>query len=200
MKQHVSLEKILPWILVVAGVLGLLASFIILDDQMKLLANPGYKPSCSLNPVISCGSVMRSGEAHLFGFSNPFIGLATFPVLITTGVVLLMGAKLKRWFWLGLNAGALLGVVFVHWLFIASVYRIGALCPYCMVVWVLTITTFWYITLYNLGHDNISLHPSLHRVHKSIRRHHADILVAWLLLLGALIITHFWYFFGRSLH
>lgn len=164
---------------------------------MKLLANPAYKPACSLNPIISCGSVMRSDESHLFGFSNPFIGVAAFPVLITTGIVLLMGAKLKRWFWLALNAGALFGVVFVHWLFIASVYRIGALCPYCMVVWVLTITTFWYITLYNLEHGMLSLHPKLHRLHRSIRRHHADILAAWLILLATLIVTHFWYYFGR---
>jgi hypothetical protein len=29
--------------------------------------------------------------------------------------------------------------VFVHWLIFQSLYRIGALCPYCMVVWVVTI-------------------------------------------------------------
>jgi len=193
----VNLEKALPWIFIVAGALGLLASFIIMYDQMQLLADPNFKPSCSLNPVISCGSVMHSSESHLLGFSNPFVGLAAFPVLITTGTVLLMGAKLKRWYWLALNAGALLGVVFVHWLFIASVYHIGALCPYCIVIWVLTITTFWYITLYNLEHGWTSLHPKLHRLHRSVRRHHADILITWLLVIATLTITHFWYYFGN---
>ncbi|PRC62285.1 hypothetical protein C6A85_03910, partial [Mycobacterium sp. ITM-2017-0098] len=28
---------------------------------------------------------------------------------------------------------------FVHWLIFQSLYRIGALCPYCMVVWAVTI-------------------------------------------------------------
>ena len=29
--------------------------------------------------------------------------------------------------------------MFVHWLIFQSLYRIGALCPYCMVVWAVTI-------------------------------------------------------------
>ncbi|ETZ76514.1 vitamin K epoxide reductase family protein [Mycobacterium sp. MAC_011194_8550] len=33
----------------------------------------------------------------------------------------------------------MVGAVFVHWLIFQSLYRIGALCPYCMVVWVVTI-------------------------------------------------------------
>ena len=35
----------------------------------------------------------------------------------------------------GLAVGSGLGVVFVHWLAFQSLYRIGALCPWCMVVW-----------------------------------------------------------------
>lgn len=179
--------------------MGLLASLAILNDTMKLAADPNYHPSCSLNPVISCGSVMKSSEAHLFGFTNPYIGVVAFPVLITTGAVLLAGARLKRWYWLGLNAGALLGVAFVHWLFLASVFRIGALCPYCIGVWVVTIATFWYLTLYNIEAGHIGLHPKLRRVHRTVRRHHGDILAAWLITIGALTVTHFWYYFGRLL-
>ena len=98
MKKLLGLDKLLPWILVIGGLVGLIASFIIMYDQIQLLQNPGYKPTCSINPIISCGSVMKSDEAHLFGFTNPVIGLATFPVLITVGLVVLMGAKLRRWF------------------------------------------------------------------------------------------------------
>ena len=35
--------------------------------------------------------------------------------------------------------GTALGAVFVHWLIYESLYEIGALCPYCMVVWAVTI-------------------------------------------------------------
>jgi hypothetical protein len=46
---------------------------------------------------------------------------------------------LPQWFWAGLAAGTLLGVVFIHWLIYQSLYVIGALCPYCMVVWAVTV-------------------------------------------------------------
>ena len=46
---------------------------------------------------------------------------------------------LPRWYWAGLATGTLLGTAFVHWLIFQSLYRIGALCPYCMVVWAVTI-------------------------------------------------------------
>jgi uncharacterized membrane protein len=193
-----SLEKILPYIMLIAGVIGLAASLIIWSDTLKLAADPGYHPSCSLNPVISCGSVMKSSEARLFGFDNPYIGLAAFPALIITGIAFRAGVRLKRWVWLGLNAGALFGTVFVHYLFIASVYHIHALCPYCLIIWAVTITTFWYVTLYNLESGNIALHPGLRGAHSLVRRHHADILIAWLLVIAALILAHFWYFFGRG--
>lgn len=57
---------------------------------------------------------------------------------------------LRRWFWLGLQAGTTAAVVFIHWSIFQSLYRIDALCPYCMVVWVVTIPLFWYTTLHNL--------------------------------------------------
>jgi uncharacterized membrane protein len=50
---------------------------------------------------------------------------------------LLAGASFKRWFWRGLEIGTIFGLGFVHWLIFQALYRINALCPYCMVVWVL---------------------------------------------------------------
>ena len=46
---------------------------------------------------------------------------------------------LPQWYWAGLTVGTVLGAVFVHWLIFQSLYRIGALCPYCMLVWSVTI-------------------------------------------------------------
>jgi len=139
---------------------------------------------------------MQSKQAHIFGFPNPFIGLMAFPVIIASGMALLADAKLQRWYWRGLQAGTIFGVGFVHWLFFESVYRIHALCPYCMVVWAVTIITFWYVTLYNLETGTISM-PI--RLKLALRRHHLDILVLWLLLIASLILKHFWYYYGKHL-
>ena len=42
-----------------------------------------------MNPVISCGSIMNSPQAEVFGFTNPLIGLPACPILIAAGVSLL---------------------------------------------------------------------------------------------------------------
>jgi uncharacterized membrane protein len=193
-----SLQTALPWILVICGVIGLICSLIIMYDKVALLQNPHFKPSCNLNPVISCGSVMQSKQASAFGFPNPFLGMVGFSVVIATGVAILAGAsKLKRWYWLGLEFGTIFGLAFIHWLFFQSVYRIGALCPYCMVVWVMTITLFWYVTLYNIQMGYIKLTGWLAKLGFFARRHHLDILILWFLIIAAFILKHFWYYYGN---
>jgi uncharacterized membrane protein len=126
------------WVLI-AGAVGLTAAITLTIEKIKLLENPAYVPSCSINPVLSCGSVMATPQAAAFGFPNPLIGIAAFAVVVVAGVLAVAKAPLPQWFWGGLAAGTLLGVVFIHWLIYQSLYVIGALCPYCMVVWAVTV-------------------------------------------------------------
>ena len=129
------------WVLI-AGVVGLAAALTLTVEKIELLINPAYVPSCSINPVLSCGSVMVTPQASAFGFPNPLIGIVAFTVVVVTGVLALANIRLPRWYWAGLAGCTLLGAAFVHWLIFQSLYRIGALCPYCMVVWAVTIPLF----------------------------------------------------------
>lgn len=197
--QNWTVKKTLPYILIIGGIIGYICAFIIMFDKVRILENPHYIPSCNLNPVISCGSVMQSKQATAFGFPNPFLGLGGFPILAVIGAGMLAGAKFKRWFWLAVNAGTLFAVGFVHWLFFESVYRIHALCPYCMAVWAVSITTFWYVTLYNFDEKHLKLpkgKPT--KAYVWIRRHHLDLLVLWFVIIAAFILKHFWYYYGRN--
>jgi uncharacterized membrane protein len=96
----------------------------------------------------------------------------------------------RRWFWLGLQAGATLGVVFVHWLIFQSLYRIGALCPYCMVVWAVTVPIFWYVTLHNLHQQHLPL-PGRRLVRAGVNYHNVGLTI-WTLTLITLIGIRFW--------
>ncbi len=125
--------------MLIAGVLGLAASVTLTIEKIEILINPDYVPSCSLNPVLSCGSVMITPQASAFGFPNSLMGIVAFSVVMVTGVLAIAKVDLPRWYWAGLAIGALLGTVLVHWLAWQSLYSIGALCPYCMVVWAVTI-------------------------------------------------------------
>lgn len=194
-----KLDNTLPYILLIAGIIGYTCAFIIMFDKLKLLDNPAYKPSCDLDPIISCGNIMQSKQATAFGFPNPFIGLGGFPVVAVIGGALLAGARFKRWFWLGLNGGLLFAAGFVHWLFFESVYRIQALCPWCMVVWVVSITSFWYVTLYNIDKKHLPLPQKARTAYGWVRRHHLDLLILWFLVIAGLILKHFWYYYGNHL-
>ncbi|MER7345141.1 vitamin K epoxide reductase family protein [Streptomyces aurantiacus] len=143
-------SRALALLLVITGAAGLLASWIITLDKFELLKDPNFQPGCSINPVVACGSIMKSDQAEAFGFPNPMLGLATYAVVIGVGMSLLGRARFPRWYWLTFNAGTLFGVGFCTWLMFQSLYRINALCLWCCLAWVATILMFWYVTAFNV--------------------------------------------------
>ena len=194
--RDVHSTRALAWLLLIGGLTGLAASFVLAVEKYALLADPTYVPTCSLNPVLSCGSIMASPQAEAFGFPNPLLGIAGFAVVAATGAALLAGARLAGWFWAGLQAGVIGGVLFVHWLIFSSLYRIGALCPYCMVVWAVTIPVFWYVTLRNASAIGPRLAPGLSRAVRAVRRHHGVVLTIWFLLIAAAVLQRFWLYWS----
>ncbi|MFF7676976.1 vitamin K epoxide reductase family protein [Actinacidiphila glaucinigra] len=177
------------WLLVVCGALGLLASWVITIDKFKLLEDPNFVPGCSLNPIISCGNIMKSEQAHAFGFPNPMIGMVAYPVVIALAVGMLAGARYRRWFWLGLQGGTLFGVGFVTWLQYQSLYSIGSLCLWCSLAWVVTIALFWYTLVHNLKHGII---PAPARVRGLVLEFHWVVPVLWYGVIAVAILTRWW--------
>lgn len=196
-KKELTLDRTWPYILAFGGLIGFVASFILTIEKFALLKDPNFVPSCNISPLLSCGSVMKTQQASAFGFANSLIGVAGFAIVMTIGMMLLSGVfdrKAKRWFWLGLQAGAIFGVGFITWLQYQSIFTIGALCPYCMVVWAVTIPIFWYTTLYNLRTGVIATPSKLKGLVGFLQRHHGDVLVAWYGIIFAIILNHFWYY------
>lgn len=152
------------WILLVTGIIGIFASIELIIQKIAVLKNPDFVPNCDINPVLSCGSVINTEQASLFGFPNPILGVIGFTVVIMFGALLLTGVVLPKAMWLGLNLGALAGMVFVIWLVTQSLYVIGALCPWCMVVWSITIPIFWQVTTDNLVSKRLSLGKSVSEI------------------------------------
>jgi uncharacterized membrane protein len=179
----------LAWLYVIGGLIGLAAATALTLEKIAKLTNPAYVPTCSINPVISCGSVMDSPQAEAFGFPNPLIGIAGFAVVVTAGAAMLAGFTPPRWFRLGMQVGATFGVVFVHWLIAASLYDIRALCPYCMVVWVVTIPIFWYTTL-----DTLRSSDRTRGAGEALTSFHSTILATWYAVIVILVLFAFWYY------
>ena len=195
-ERPVPAMPVLPWLLLVGGVGGLIASFVLTLDKIELLKDPDFVPSCNINPVISCGTVMGEEQANAFGFMNPLIGLVGFGAVITVGAAMIAGARFRPWFWIGLQAGVTFGIVFVHWLIFQTIYDINALCPYCMAVWVVTAPIFLYVTRRNLAVLAPRLSGGSRKVVNAFVDYHALILCLWYIAVLVMIIEHFWYFWS----
>ncbi len=181
-------------VLVLASSIGLAASFILTLEKFSLLKNPVAVLSCDLNPIVSCGSVIQSKQAEAFGFANPLIGLIGFAVIITIGMGILAGAKYKRWFWLGLESGAVLGVLFSHWLVYQSIFVIQALCPFCIVVWAVVIALLVLVTRFNLQEGNIKPPKGIKGLSELLVRYPWIVIGSWYLIIALLILNQFWYY------
>jgi uncharacterized membrane protein len=190
----ITLKQTLPYIFLIAGIIGIIASFTLTYDKIQVLKNPAYDPGCNINPILSCGSVMKTEQASLLGVPNTVFGLMAFSMLTTVAVVLLAGATLKRWFWLLINVGALGGFAFFSYLFFQAIFRIHAICPYCFAVWLIVPPVLWYTTLYNLREGNISVRLIKSKTNKWLQRHHGDVLIIWYVLFLAVLLERFWYY------
>lgn len=183
----VTSSRGLAALFVVGGLIGLIAAVVLLVEKMTLAANPDYIPSCNVNPVLSCGSVMATPQAAAFGVPNPIIGVAGFAIVATMGAGLLAGGRYTAWYWATIQIGVTFAVIFVHWLIYQSLYVIGALCPYCMAVWAVTIPIFWYTSTRNLR----SLSKGTKWI-TALNEYRGAVLTGWYLLIIVLIANRFW--------
>lgn len=137
--------------LIVAGVLGWYAAFALTVDKFLLLENPQADLDCNFSILVQCGANLSSPQGAVFGFPNPLLGLGGFVAPVAVGVGLLAGARYARWFWALFNVGLAGALAFVIWLISQSIYVLGTLCPWCMLVWAVTIPLFWIVTFRNLA-------------------------------------------------
>lgn len=151
-------------LLIVGGVLGLIAAFALTLDKFQALTHPSSNLSCDFNLLVQCGKNLGSPQGSAFGFPNPLIGLVGFPAPIFVGVSVLAGARFPRWFWAVFNAGLLFAIGFVIWLISVSIFQLGTLCPWCMLVWSVVIPMTLAVTFFNVAAGNLPLGGPARRV------------------------------------
>ena len=197
-RSWLVLDKAFPLILIIFGLTGLLASSTINIEKVSLLKNPDVALVCDINPIYSCGNVINSKQASIFGFSNELMGIAMFSAIITVGVIVLSGTKLKPWIWKLFMLGMVGSMAFVLWFFYQSVYVIGSLCIFCSIVWFST----WTITtaLFAWAYDQklVNVPNNLQKIVAVKRKYIISIWLVLIFLMIALIIKHFWFFYGSK--
>ena len=140
-------HRVLGWIIFLLGAVGLAAALVLTVEYLHIAADEDYVASCDVNAVLSCGSVMRSNSSAVIGgIPNSLFGVAGFAAVTAIGAALAAGAVFAGWFWFLIQVGVTVALIFVHWMFYDSVFVFGLLCPYCMVVWAVTIPLFVLVT------------------------------------------------------
>lgn len=179
----------LGWLYVVMGAVALYFSGLIITEKLKLAEDPSYVTRCDINAIVSCSDVMDTWQASVFGFANPLCGLVGFSVVVAIGAAILAGGRFRPWFWFGVQAGMTFAVLFVHWMAFEAIVVIGAICPYCVVVWVMVVPLFVYTTVFTwrrfappawgggIGHSGWGQHL---------------VVGLWLAALAAAMVLRFW--------
>ncbi|WP_375000416.1 vitamin K epoxide reductase family protein [Aeromicrobium sp. CTD01-1L150] len=174
--------------------IGFVASVLLTNDKVKALQAEAdgdeFTASCDVSAFVSCSGVFNTDQAAVFGIPNPLIGIAGFAVVITLGVLVAARITLPRFVWIGLFAGSVFGIGFVTWLQYQSLYEIGKLCPYCMVVWAVMIPLF-VIVARALGHT-VAPDAAVTRLLS-----HWTLLIV--LLWYVVILAAIWFQFGETL-
>lgn len=143
--------------MLVGSILSLLASFVLSVEAVELARDPEAVLACSVNVVLNCATVGIHPSASMFGFPNAFLGLIAEPIVMTVAIAGLAGVKFPRKFMFAAQIGYTLGFLFAYYLLYLSMFVIGALCPWCLLVTVTTTFVFFSMTRYNIREDNLYL-------------------------------------------
>jgi uncharacterized membrane protein len=179
--------------MLLSACLSLLASFVLAVDAVRIAADPAVNLSCNINAVLSCGTVGGSWQASLFGFPNAFLGLVAEPVVITIAVASLGGVRFPRWFMAAAQVVYTLGLIFAYWLFYQSMFAIGALCPWCLLVTVSTTLVFASLTHVNIRDGNLFLPPRVQEPAARFIAADLDVMAVtiWLLLIVLAVVLKY---------
>lgn len=149
--------------MLVGAVLSLIAAFVLSVEAVELAKNPNAELSCSVNVILNCATVALHPTAELLGFPNSFLGLIAEPIVITVAIAGLAGIAFPRRFMFAAQIGYTLGFIFAIYLFFTSMFVIGALCPWCLLVTASTTFVWFSITRYNIRENNLYLPKKLQK-------------------------------------
>lgn len=143
------------WEMVISGIIGLVASFVLSIEAWELAKNANATFGCDISSVLSCSTVARSWQATLLGFPNAFLGILFESVVLTVSAALIGGVRFPRWFMLCIQALYTVGLFFALWLFSQSYLVIHVLCPWCLLITVTTTLVWAGLTRINIRFGHI---------------------------------------------
>lgn len=136
---------------IVLSLVAWTVSFLLYLEYVGQLTDAEPAISCDISPLVTCGPNLLSPAGNLLGFTNSILGIVLFlgPIYAAIGALASPGG-MRAWYWRVFALFVLGGYVFVHVLAWRSIFEFGSLCPWCMLVWLMTIPLFWSVVAWTL--------------------------------------------------
>ncbi|QRZ62415.1 vitamin K epoxide reductase family protein [Rothia sp. ZJ932] len=157
-------DRTLGPLLLIASIIAWAGSATLVWERLQIYMDANHQSVCDLNALLNCGTVMRTDQAAVFGFPNPFIGIVGFAIVTTIGAGLLAGGRFRPWFWWSTQLGVTFAMGFILWLWYNTTFIINALCLFCMLVWLMTVPIFIFVTARNLTNGLIPAPERVRRI------------------------------------
>lgn len=122
-------------LIVVAAAVGMAATIIQLVERVALAEDANAVLLCDINGTFSCGNVLTSWQASVFGpIPNAAIGLSVFALTLGVAGSGLLGSALSKATWGVATFFAGFMAAFTVWFLAQTAFVIGAVCLYCLAI------------------------------------------------------------------
>lgn len=140
---------VILWI--VTAAVSWTVSFLLYREYVGQLSDAPPMLSCNISPFITCGPNLLAPAGNLLGFTNAILGMTLFlgPIFASVGALASPGG-MRAWYWRLFAVFVLGGYVLVHVFAYRSIFEFGSLCPWCLIVWLMTIPLFWSVAGWTL--------------------------------------------------
>lgn len=136
---------------IVTAAVSWTVSFLLYREYVGQLSDAPPMLSCNISPFITCGPNLLAPAGNLLGFTNAILGMTLFlgPIFASVGALASPGG-MRAWYWRVFAVFVLGGYVLVHVFAYRSIFEFGSLCPWCLIVWLMTIPLFWSVAGWTL--------------------------------------------------
>ncbi len=134
-------------LIVAATAVGMAATITQLVERVTLAENADAVLLCDINGTFSCGNVLTSWQASVFGpIPNAAIGLSVFALTLGVAGAGLLGSSLSKATWAVATFFAGFMAAFTVWFLAQTAFVIEAVCLYCLVIgtMVLLVNLAWW--------------------------------------------------------
>ena len=136
---------------IVTAAVSWTVSLLLYREYVGQLSDAPPMLSCNISPFITCGPNLLAPAGNLLGFTNAILGMTLFlgPIFASVGALASPGG-MRAWYWRVFAVFVLGGYVLVHVFAYRSIFEFGSLCPWCLIVWLMTIPLFWSVAGWTL--------------------------------------------------